>query len=274
MKTVNLTDGPDEYTLGAREDTVINALAGNDNITLYGEFPGDPGLGKNVNVTVNAGAGDDTVTANYHSNFSIFGDDGNDYLTVNEGEANGGAGNDTLLSSGEAMLSGGTGNDSVTTEGWAYGDEGDDMVSGGFFASGGAGNDYVTTSYGAGSETLLYGDAGSDHVVGGAGDDFISGGAGKDYLTGGAGADVFQFGHLDSRTGGGARDVITDFQRGVDKIDLSALGITSFSELTFKSVGSGVIVYADLDHNGLDGADFGLQLTGIKVMAADDFIFA
>ncbi|WP_433989321.1 M10 family metallopeptidase C-terminal domain-containing protein [Sulfitobacter sp. TBRI5] len=58
---------------------------------------------------------------------------------------------------------------------------------------------------------------GADILNGGAGDDIIIDGAGADILTGGAGADDFVFVRDDQR------DVITDFQPGLDRIDLTGL---------------------------------------------------
>lgn len=69
---------------------------------------------------------------------------------------------------------------------------------------------------------------GADTVDGGGGDDVLIGGAGADTLIGGSGGDVFTFGRLggpspeqDTRTGGGGRDVVLDFEQGSDIIDLS-----------------------------------------------------
>jgi Ca2+-binding RTX toxin-like protein len=60
----------------------------------------------------------------------------------------------------------------------------------------------------------------------GAGNDLIDGGEGDDEMTGGDGEDVFRV-ERDSGT-----DVIVDFTRGADKIDVSAFEITSFAQLT------------------------------------------
>ena len=57
---------------------------------------------------------------------------------------------------------------------------------------------------------------GNDRLTGGPGDDVLSGDRGDDTLTGGAGHDIFYFGP------NGGHDVITDFTKGDDKIDISA----------------------------------------------------
>lgn len=126
---------------------------------------------------------------------------------------------------------------------------------------------------GAAGNDRIDGGVGSDLLAGAAGDDVIQGGSGKDALTGGTGSDRFVFLLGDSKAGGGLRDVITDFQIGADKIDLSGYEITNFSsEVTFKSIGSGLIVYVDTNHNGFDYNDFGLQLTGVKALQESDFL--
>ncbi len=63
----------------------------------------------------------------------------------------------------------------------------------------------------------LVGNSGNDHLFGLMGDDILAGGPGFDTLTGGPGADTFVLADLD------AADVITDFQVGVDRLDLQAL---------------------------------------------------
>ena len=86
----------------------------------------------------------------------------------------------------------------------------------------------------------MAGDNGDDSLTAGAGDDRIDGGFGDDLMSGGEGADVFIFtteevlldggtarGATDSKLGFG-QDVITDFEIGVDKIDLRKVaGITN-----------------------------------------------
>ena len=97
---------------------------------------------------------------------------------------------------------------------------------------GGAGDDVLkglggqdTLEGGAGNDTL-HGHAKGDSLDGGAGTDWLGGAKGNDTLTGGAGADTFIF-----KVGEG-HDVITDFEDGVDEINLNVLpGEESYDDL-------------------------------------------
>ncbi|MBF9032857.1 hypothetical protein HKCCE2091_01285 [Rhodobacterales bacterium HKCCE2091] len=95
------------------------------------------------------------------------------------------------------------GNDTVHGNGghdWIGGGRGDDELHGG-----------------TGNDTLL-GKDGDDELFGDTGNDIIDGGEGADILTGGAGVDVFYFAEGDANDD---RDVITDFEIGVDTIVIS-----------------------------------------------------
>lgn len=168
------------------------------------------------------------------------GDDGRDYL-------NGGEGRDTLI--------GGDGADRLVGEA-----EDDVMVGGG-------GRDEF---FGCHGDDRMHGDDDGDHMHGGLGDDRLFGGAGDDRLTGGVGDDVL--------SGGGGRDVfvfrgsvfgadvITDFQNGVDLIDLSGSAAAgSFDDLAIIRRGSdavitlsdeAVITLSGLSPAALDASDF------------------
>lgn len=66
------------------------------------------------------------------------------------------------------------------------------------------------------------GEAGDDLLIGGRLSDNLIGGDGNDTLTGGAGRDTFGFGPTDR-----GADVITDFQNGLDRLDVSDFGFST-----------------------------------------------
>ena len=137
---------------------------------------------------------------------------------------------------------------------------------------------------------FLRGHAGGDHLDGKDGNDVLTGGLGKDYLTGGAGNDTFDFNSLkETRLAGAARDVITDFTRGADKIDLRTIdansemsgnqafkfiGARGFhgeeGELHYRAYAGGVIVEGDV--NGDGRADFRIEVEGASSLGKADFI--
>lgn len=73
---------------------------------------------------------------------------------------------------------------------------------------------FEIASGGAAGADTLNGGFGDDTLDGGAGDDLLIGGKGHDHQTGGSGADIFLFHGRDGV------DVITDFEIGVDQIEL------------------------------------------------------
>jgi Ca2+-binding RTX toxin-like protein len=143
-------------------------------------------------------------------------------------------------------------------------------------ASSGAGNDSL---FGNDAANRLSAGAGTDRVDGGAGGDTLIGGGGADTLTGGAGSDVFLYQALGDSGLGLGRDVITDFEKGSDLIDLSALdasryiGNSSFSgragEVRFAAFDGGTIV--ELDVNGDRLADFQIELDSLVELGFADF---
>ncbi len=223
-------------------------------------------------------AGDDVLTDTIGANV-LAGQAGDDVMDGRAGNdrISGGIGNDTILGSiGHDWLRGDNGND------WVSGQAGDDSMLGGF------GDD--TLFGGAGSDVIV-GGRDNDLLRGGDGDDTMFGGPGKDILTGDAGADTFLFASPIDSPPSPRRDTITDFERGIDVIDLSLIdadfgqiGDQSFSfvgENTFGSVagelryealanGSGIEVQADI--NGDGNANFRLVLTGISEIDASDFL--
>jgi len=133
----------------------------------------------------------------------------------------------------------------------------------------------------------VIGSSGNDQLAGFAGNDTLNGRAGKDKLTGGSGADVFQFDQL----GTPDADTISDFKRGLDKIQLDATVFDKLPEtltadmlvvakkpkagddndfLIFDSA-SGKLYY-DADANGAGKAEMVAMLTGVKTLDISDFV--
>ncbi|MCG7393429.1 Ig-like domain-containing protein [Microvirga sp. ACRRW] len=213
--------------------------------------------------TIHGGGGNDYV-GSLGGNDHLYGDDGND--TVSGGIGNdrlwGGNGHDRLLGgSGNDRLDGGNGHD--TLEGGA----GADRLTGGAGSDrvyGGAGNDYLDGGsgtdflWGGAGNDRLYGGAGNDVLRGEAGNDWIVGGLGRDKLWGGAGSDTFAFHSIQESRVGSQRDVIYDFQSGIDRIDLRKIDadMTQKGNQSFIWVGAEVPFLAPHEATGFLSAGF------------------
>ncbi len=148
---------------------------------------------------------------------------------------------------------------------------------------------------GDGNDTLI-GAGGYDTLVGGQGADILIGGAGWDKLTGGADADVFDFNTV-AEIGKilGTRDVVTDFQTGMDIIDVSTIdangalaGVTAISwrgtaaftgaagQLQYTvvdlagTVNDRTVIQGDINGDRL--ADFQIHINGVIKLAVTDFV--
>ncbi|ANK85545.1 MULTISPECIES: right-handed parallel beta-helix repeat-containing protein [unclassified Rhizobium] len=237
------------------------------------------------------------------------GTNGNDIMP-HTGQSNGGnetfkglAGNDMLKGgAGADVLDGGNGNDTASYAGSSAGVHVDlaTKVASGGDATGdklvsienvtGSSYDDVLTG-GNNGGNVLNGGAGADKLNGGAGADVIIGGAGKDIMTGGTSADTFAFKTATETGSGSNRDVITDFQHGVDKIDLSAIDANGSAQgdaafhfqaqenaLFDKKAGAlawhyeddHTVIQADLNGDGVH--DFEIQLQGHVQLGAGDFL--
>ncbi len=194
-----ITGGAAGDTLsGGDGNDILNGLAGND--TLNGGAGNDTLNGGGGSDTMNGGAGDDLYEVN------ATGD------SVNEG---GNAGTDTVRTTlATYALSNNVENLTFVGTG-AFNGTGNALAN---IITGGAGGDVLS---GQGGADLLIGGAGEDTLNGGAGSDVLDGGAGRDRLTGGTGADRFVFGV------GGGDDRVFGFEDTVDRIDISAFGITA-----------------------------------------------
>lgn len=148
---------------------------------------------------------------------------------------------------------------------------------------GALGNDDL---YGGGGNDRLFGGDDDDKLFGGAGNDTLDGGGGNNKLYGGAGEDTFKLSHQ-----GGGITVLGDFQVGLDKFDLSILGISSLDQLqmilkqkssaeaafniSFKS-GYVAVTWQNLDISKLTSRDFVFDKTGPKHLTGtsdDDYLF-
>lgn len=213
--------------------------------TLFGSSSADYMHGLGGNDTLFGGLGNDF----------LYGEAGNDVLDGEVGNdvLDGGIGNDTLRGgAGADTLIGGEGVDNVSYANASIGvtlnlatggitnDAAGDTYSGieNVFGSnfgdiingdqqnniihGNSGDDFL---FGQAGNDGIFGDQGNDILRGGAGNDVLNGGRGNDRLTGDdagfLGADTFI---MNPNTGA---DIVTDFQHGLDRIDLRNYGITS-----------------------------------------------
>jgi VCBS repeat-containing protein len=190
---------------------------------------------------------------------------------------NGGSGNDTITDPfGNDTLSGGAGNDNITAlSGTNEIDDADGLPGDSNYFKGGVGRDTITG--GAGND-FLDGDYASSLI--GAGDT-LDGGAGNDYLRGGLGADVFIFregsgndkiADFDIEVGDGTFTLVEsslrrDFTVGLDKVDISAFGVSDLTGFTVSNESDGAVI----DFGNGDTLTF-VGLTAAQI-TADSFIF-
>ncbi len=245
----NLIDGNDGANLLIGGDGSDSLYGNGGQDILYGQDGADFLSGDDGIDVLIGGAGDDDLRGGNDAD-ALYGEGGEDYLAGGESFDTdilvGGAGNDVLNGvSGQAnpdydLLDGGAGDDIY----WV--DTGADLtfeaVDGGIdtviaFVTVPNAGVYLyanvenlilsgTTAFGVGNELAnqLTGSSSANWLLGGAGNDILNGMGGNDVLFGEAGNDTFVFA---AGTGG---DVIGDFTRGADLIDLSALGL-SFAQV-------------------------------------------
>ncbi|MCA0406345.1 MAG: M10 family metallopeptidase C-terminal domain-containing protein [Proteobacteria bacterium] len=143
--------------------------------------------------------------------------------------------------------------------------------------------------HGNGGDDTIFGGSGHDTLTGDEGDDILIGGTGADTMTGGTGADTFRFDTVSDAGFGYSgnfifpEDSITDFERGIDRIDLSridanadASGNQAFrlveqftghaGELRIQSLVGFTFISGDVDGDG--GRDFQIEVRGL-VNASD-----
>lgn len=205
---------------------------------------------------------DDQIFANA-GNDRVLGDAGDDLIE-------GGKGNDTLLGQdGHDDIYGGDGRDTIK------GGAGDEFIFGEAdrdLLKGEDGNDYLV---GGGDKDRILGQDGSDRLFGGPGKDTLIGGTGNDRLSDGAGANDRMRGDAGAdlfiMARDNKRDIILDYEDGIDKIDLRAESPKLFTDLDIRQEGDSLLVsYASgsiLIH-AADGQIFDFEL------GESDFLFA
>lgn len=228
--------GGDDRGFGGAGDDVINGSLGND--MLSGGAGNDRlvmGLG---NDTVFGGAGNDLIfeRANHlKAGDSIFGGEGLiDTLVIQSA----GVLNLTLLDelAGIERVRVAAGQQITSTDDnlFFFGRSGDENYGLG------NGNDIVKAGGGA---DIISGGGGDDLLIGQGGDDTIRGGAGFDKLLGSGGVDTFVLEQ------GGGRDLIFDFENGLDRLDVADFGFFDFTTdiqpLITTISGKAVIDFAD-----------------------------
>jgi len=230
-------------------------------LTLTGDGNPNTLTGGRMNDSLSGAGGDDT----------LIGNDGDDTLDGGTGadQMTGGKGNDTYYVDNAG--------DVVTEAATAANGTADTVISSISYALG-SGVENLTLKSGAGSINGTCNSA-DNSLTGNEGANVLTGGAGIDTLTGGGAADTFVFAASDTGKAAGARDVITDFTVGTDKIDISALdqfrflGSSAFDgqadALHAVASGGDTLVEGDIDGDKI--ADFQIQLTGSKALTQSDF---
>jgi Ca2+-binding RTX toxin-like protein len=121
--------------------------------------------------------------------------------------------------------------------------------------------------------------------------DTLVGGLGGDTLTGGLGNDVFKYTSVTESTASETnRDTITDFQLGLDRLDLGAIDanslialdqafsflgnsatFTNAGQLRYQVSGDNLLLFGNIDAN-FATSEFELQLSGLASIGASDII--
>ncbi len=142
---------------------------------------------------------------------------------------------------------------------------------------------------GQGGNDVLTGRGGNDRLFAGSGADKLNGGLGRDALHGGTDAlgDVFIFSRISDSSVGQNRDVIHNFTRGADDIDLRAIdarpssaadnafvwgGTTAGAYSVWWQDSAGNAVLVSVDTNGNTAADLEILVNGTSSLTANNFL--
>jgi serralysin len=281
--------------LGGGADTLINTGHIDGNVVFGTGADTFRGIGGTVAGTVTGGAGADTYYTS-DAGITIVELAGSDVDTVHatvsfrlasglerlylQGFAETGIGNasaNTIAGNGaDNRIFGLAGIDNL------LGGEGDDAIGGG------DGND---TLQGQDGDDWLRGAAGNDSLTAGNDNDTLIGAIGADTLRGGTGNDSFVFvRQSDSGASVATSDLIADFVRGQDVIDLSGIDARTTNAVpndAFSFIGAAAssnvagqmrystaagVTTLQMDVNGNGTADMILRLTGTFALTAQDFV--
>jgi Ca2+-binding RTX toxin-like protein len=292
-----LTGGDGSDTLmGRAGDDILDGGAGLDTAS-YAEASTGVTVDLGVASPQSTGEGADTLTGIENLTGSAFAD-----TLLGTTERNvliGGAGDDVLVGrGGNDLLDGGEGTDTASFIGVSAAVTAD-LSAGSATIAGVGGSERlisIESLVGSSFADALVGNDAANALSGGAGNDRLTGGLGHDTLTGGVGNDVFDFNTLaDSGVGAGIRDVIADFQPGLDDIDIRDIdansgrsGDQSFSFIDTKQFSgkAGELHYQIFDQvgtandntivsgdvNGDRVADFEIEISGILQLTKNDFL--
>lgn len=268
-------DGSDVYYVDNTADVVseTNATSTSGGIDLVQSYLANYTLTGNIENGSIVASGNANLTGNTLDNV-LYSGVGNNIL-------NGGSGMDTVsyafasstikasLDGSSAQVTGGSGSDTFISI--------ENLVGSNY-------NDILT---GNAANNRLEGGQGNDTLNGGAGNDVLIDGAGQDRLTGGAGNDIFAFtSQLLVGAHSGVWDIVNDFVRGADKLDLSKLDANTltteddaFTEFLVDDevftkggqlrIENGVL-YGNINEDYL--AEFAIQLVGVTSVSLADFI--
>ena len=154
------------------------------------------------------------------------------------------------------------------------------------------GSSAANTLGGNKGNNVINGKGGADHIAGGAGNDILIGGYGRDVLDAGVGADEFYYRSTFESTGRRG-DQITNFEHGVDHINLAAidsnpfvagnqafsfigaagfggLGAASAGQLRLVNTAGHSVIQIDTDGNGV--ANMQILATTTAALTLGDFI--
>ena len=261
----NAAEGTDLVRAFVNNVNLATLSANVENLTLMGAVVS--GTGNALNNILTGNASSNTLDGGVGADTMIGGAGNDTYIVDNVGDVvteSAGQGTDTIQSS-------------ITYSLALYADV-ENLTLTGVAAINATGNAEANTLTGNGAANTLVGGAGNDILSGGNGNDVLVGGTGVDTLLGGNGVDTFVFNLGDSGLVAGQRDLISDFARGTDFVDLSSFGgslnfvngsLTAANQVAVSLNGSNTLVQ-------VSGADLNPVLTfevaGTQAMSIVDFI--